>query len=339
MVVAPLSHSFGFDGHLTTPSGGKLPEESYARFVETSPDATTDEIRERWERDGYLYVKGLLKPENVRALRTKFFAETAHLGLLEPGTDPKDAIFAKCPHAVETYLHPGSLRPGKVSYDAEKSQKYFEACVAAQRSEWFHKFQTQPEMTDFIKRLTGWDELHLLKRQLLRAAMPQGDTTIIHYDQLYFRHGPPKFVTCWAPLQDTSPDMGGLMYLSDSASIGEDMEKNFNARAQHMSDSERKSAFNANMMARGAISNDAGQFAKEVNRKWIMADFKEGDVVFHNPFIIHGACVNTTDRVMIHTDTRYVNPADGFDKRWTVFWDPNNDVTDPVLKKAESTIA
>jgi hypothetical protein len=55
-----------------------------------------------------------------------------------------------------------------------------EACVAAQRSEWFHKFQTQPEMTDFIKRLTGWDELHLLKRQLLRAAMPQGDTTIIH---------------------------------------------------------------------------------------------------------------------------------------------------------------
>jgi phytanoyl-CoA hydroxylase len=52
-----------------------------------------------------------------------------------------------------------------------------------------------------------------------------------------------------------------------------------------------------------------------------MANFKEGDVVFHNPFIIHGACVNTTDRVMIHTDTRYVNPADGFDKRWTVFWD------------------
>ena len=73
MVVAPLSHSFGFDGTLTTPSGGKLPEDSYARFVETRPDATTDEIRERWERDGYLYVKGLLNPENVRALRTKFF--------------------------------------------------------------------------------------------------------------------------------------------------------------------------------------------------------------------------------------------------------------------------
>jgi hypothetical protein len=52
-----------------------------------------------------------------------------------------------------------------------------------------------------------------------------------------------------------------------------------------------------------------------------MADFKEGDVVFHNPFIIHGACVNTTDHVMLHTDTRYVNPADGFDKRWTVYWD------------------
>jgi phytanoyl-CoA hydroxylase len=52
-----------------------------------------------------------------------------------------------------------------------------------------------------------------------------------------------------------------------------------------------------------------------------MADFKEGDVVFHNPFIIHVACVNTTDRVMIHTDTRYVNPADRFDKRWTVYWD------------------
>jgi hypothetical protein len=39
------------------------------------------------------------------------------------------------------------------------------------------------------------------------------------------------------------------MYLSDSASIGEDMERNFNARAQHMSDTERKSAFNANMVS------------------------------------------------------------------------------------------
>jgi hypothetical protein len=39
------------------------------------------------------------------------------------------------------------------------------------------------------------------------------------------------------------------MYLSDSAVIGEDLEEGFNARAQHMSDSERKSAFNANMVS------------------------------------------------------------------------------------------
>jgi hypothetical protein len=48
--------------------------------------------------------------------------------------------------------------------------------------------------------------------------------------------------------------MGGLMYLSDSARIGEDMEKNFNARAQHMSDAERKSAFNANMVSERSSS-------------------------------------------------------------------------------------
>lgn len=68
------------------------------------------------------------------------------------------------------------------------------------------------------------------------------------------------------------------MYLTDSASIGHEMEEQFTLRAKDFTDAERKSAFNANMvrryvnlglvlmlqMARGAITDDAGGLAKSL---------------------------------------------------------------------------
>jgi hypothetical protein len=43
--------------------------------------------------------------------------------------------------------------------------------------------------------------------------------------QLFFRHGPPTFLTCRTPLGETTPNLGDLMYLSDSRCIGEQMEQ------------------------------------------------------------------------------------------------------------------
>jgi phytanoyl-CoA hydroxylase len=53
-----------------------------------------------------------------------------------------------------------------------------------------------------------------------------------------------------------------------------------------------------------------------------MADYEAGDVVFHNPFIIHASCVNQDpgNTIMIHTDIRFVNPEEPFDTRWTEHW-------------------
>ena len=51
-----------------------------------------------------------------------------------------------------------------------------------------------------------------------------------------------------------------------------------------------------------------------------MADFEPGDVAFHDPFVIHASCVNQSNKVIPHTDIRFVDPSAPYDERWTVYW-------------------
>lgn len=125
------------------------------------------------------------------------------------------------------------------------------------------------------------------------------------------------------------------MYLSDSTRVGQQMEDDFNARAEKMTNDERKSAFNANMvrspqlspiltvqMTGGRVHPDAGTATKDFGGQWLTADFEPGDVAFHNPFIIHASCVNQhpSNKVLLHTDIRFVNPNEPFDERWMKYW-------------------
>jgi phytanoyl-CoA hydroxylase len=225
-----------------------------------------------------------------------------------------------------------------------------DAILENQRSEWLNKFSTNSQLTEFVKELMDWDKLLLVKRQMLRNALPGSDHVPVHYDQLYFRQGPPTFITCWTPFDDTAPNRGGLMYLSDSSKLGEGLENDFNERAQGMTREQRESAFNANMvsslwlylrfqtgssnllfgpvliisyqMQGGIIHPDADVFAAGHGRQWLMTDYQIGDVAFHNPFIIHASCVNSdpSNRIMVHTDIRFVHPEQPYDQRWHEYW-------------------
>lgn len=71
-VIAQTTPPAPFDGTLISPTGGELPPDCFGRFNETHPDEPAAVVRERFERDGYLYVKGLLRKENVVGLRKRF---------------------------------------------------------------------------------------------------------------------------------------------------------------------------------------------------------------------------------------------------------------------------
>jgi len=125
---------------------------------------------------------------------------------------------------------------------------------------------------------------------MLQHSVPGSSSTSIHYDQIFLRAGNPEheFLTALVPLSDIAIDGRGLMYLEGSSDLGRQFEQKFTEGAKHMTKEERENAFNANMMAGGALSQDAEDFrvTHGGQRRWLIANYQAGDVVFHNPYMV-----------------------------------------------------
>lgn len=72
------------------------------------------------------------------------------------------------------------------------------------------------------------------------------------------------------------------------ATLGKEFERDFSerAKASGLTDEEAKSAFNQNMMSTGLISELPAQFGRLYNRRWLVTDYKAGDVVLHGPYTV-----------------------------------------------------
>ena len=173
----------------------------------------------------------------------------------------------------------------------------------------------------------GWKNDVLVKRSILRHNVPGGLSTGIHYDRIFLRAGEAEFLTAWVPIGDCTANGGGLMYIENSSRLGRAMEADFMERAQSLPEEERLSGFNRNMAANGQLAQDAATFGAGKGR-WLTANYEAGDVVFHNPYMIHGAVKNEdfeTGRIRLSTDLRFYEEGSKMDERWMQrFWAPDD---------------
>jgi hypothetical protein len=77
--------------------------------------------------------------------------------------------------------------------------------------------------------------------------------------------------------------------------LGKQFEDDFteSAVASGLSDEQAKSAFNANMLESGVLTEGPAQFGRTHNRRWLVSDFEAGDVVLHNTYMV--GLSSTTD--------------------------------------------
>lgn len=245
--------------------------------------------------------------------RKQYFEHVSPSGILRAGTDPTDGIY--CGVDPRKYLPPGNLRRlfGLVG-DAE-SDKYVELMVSAHEADFYLDFCNSPELRAFIRKFTGWEKEAMLQRTLLRAFPPNAELTAIHYDQMYLRGGPPTSMTAWIPIGDISLEGGGLMYLEKSTDIGRATEDEFARNATNLTEEERVSAFNKNMNDGGFLSRDTVGYGLEAEKKWLIYEYEAGDVVFHDPFLVHASCKNMDpdDKIRLATDVRFVDSEKPYD--------------------------
>ena len=191
------------------------------------------------------------------------------------------------------------------------------------------RFLEHPDLRQRVRDLMGWDKEILLQRTMLRHNCPGGLSTGIHYDKLFLRDGGSYFLTAWVPIGDISAEGGGLIYLSNSALLGRSIEDDFTRRAATLPEDQRISAFNVHMGEFGQLSQDAGSFlANEAHGRgrWLISDYEAGDVVFHDPYTIHGSSKNQDPfgRIRLSTDIRFYREGSDIDKRWMKYWIPGD---------------
>ena len=160
---------------------------------------------------------------------------------------------------------------------------------------------------------------------MLRHNCPGSQSTGIHYDQYFLRGGEVEFLTAWVPIGDCAANGGGLIYLENSTSLGKELERDFLQKAEHLPKEERVNAFNRYMAKDGFMSHDAVEFREEHAGKagrWLVGDYEAGDVVFHNPWIVHAATHNEDEkgRIRLASDLRFYEEGAKLDTRWMKIW-------------------
>ncbi|OCK80634.1 hypothetical protein K432DRAFT_297285 [Lepidopterella palustris CBS 459.81] len=288
-------------------------------MLPTPADTPIKEIRKRFENDGFVWMKGVIPRGDVLDMREHYFTHMSETGILKPDTSPRDGIFNPENDPI--------AHSGVGGTDLPEDKKKVEKLTSAHTTPIYLAFLQHPQLRCFIREFMGWKKDVMVQRTMLRHNVPHGLSTGIHYDRIFLRAGEAEFLTAWVPIGDCSATGGGLMYLENSTSLGKRMEAEF-AAAAAMTPAERINGFNRNMARDGQLSHNADEMGRTVGagKRWLAGDFEAGDVVFHNPYLIHGACKNEDEqgRIRLSTDLRFYEEGAALDERWMKFWTPDD---------------
>ena len=145
-------------------------------------------LRARLAEDGYLFVRGLHDPAAVLAARDDILRLMAEDGLLDPGAPPAEGL-----------ANPAAGEPATTSTRARTRYK----------TESLGAVVHGARLAGFCERLLG-GPVASYGFQWFRAAGP-GAASPIHGDAPYMSRGTSRVASCWTPIGDVPPELGGLV--------------------------------------------------------------------------------------------------------------------------------
>lgn len=264
-------------------------------LLRDSSDAATDfeELRRRFDEDGYLYMKGYLGRDNVLKARASLTDRLAGLGLLHPDHPTIDGIAAP---DYKNGFHP-ELTDGN---EVVKNLLYGD------------------RLANFYRQFYAEDVRHY-DFTWLRAIGP-GKGTNPHCDLPYMGRGTHRHMTCWVPYGDISFDLGGLVILEGS-NRRMDLLENYVYR-----DVDAFCANKPEQTARakdggwtftGTLSHNPPSVRNKFGGRWLSTEFEAGDFITFGMFLVHASLDNrTSDRLRISSDCRYQRASEPIDERW-----------------------
>ncbi len=275
--------------------GHKLDEgDSALGLLESPSDAYADPegLRRHMTDDGYLFLRGCLKRDEVLAARRHILTQLENEGQLDPSAP---------------------LMIGKPKLEAKLQ---FRADLARKDNLPLQHLLYHPQgnLMRFFSSFLGGEVRHF-DYTWLRCITP-GPATPSHCDIVYMGRGTRKLYTAWVPMGDVDFEMGGLMILEGSHK-NERLQNTYGRRDVDLYCSNRpedpaRTAYGSN----GAFTGNANKVRHSLGGRWLTAEYNAGDVVIFGMNLVHGGVDNRSDRLRISSDSRYQLASEPADERW-----------------------
>lgn len=232
--------------------------------------AQPDALRERAEKDGYLFFKGLLDKDELRQVRYQMLDVMQQWGLLDSRHAIDEGIGD---YEAVNKLTLESFRGYGVPWELYKQ---------IQRLEAFHQLAHQPALLQAYRILFG-SEVLPHPRNIARIVMPHRElkATPSHQDFIHIQ-GTPETWTAWFPLGDCPRELGGLAMLEGSYKSG----------------------------VLGVTNHGGAGGLESVlcsmDLEWAEGDYELGDVIIFHSHTVHKALPNRQgNQIRLSCDFRY----------------------------------
>ncbi len=152
----------------------------------------TDQLKQRLDREGYLYLSGLLPTEIIETLRLRWLQFAHDAGW----------VSGKTPFGNEV--------ANLSAFCAEPQEVYMDVMHQVYKLPEFWTIPLHPNVIDLFERLFG-DQVLTLPNVIGRTIFPQRTefTTPAHQDWISIQ-GCEETYTCWIPVSDVPAELGGL---------------------------------------------------------------------------------------------------------------------------------
>lgn len=235
-------------------------------------------LHARMKEDGYLLIRGLHNPDNVRAAR-RVVLENLQANNQIDDSHPLDEGVAR-PGAKGGFL--GGAKA--VTHTPE----FLSVVEGREVMDFFAEFLEAPVLTYDYK----W----------LRAVQP-GSFTGAHYDVVYMGRGTKNVYTTWTPLGDVPYEKGPLALLVGSH------------RFQRLKETYGEMDVDRDHVE-GWFSNNPLEVLDKFGGQWQTTEFQAGDALIFGMYTMHGSIENTSDYFRLSCDTRYQRADEPVDERW-----------------------
>lgn len=275
-----------------TSNGAPVPFDTdhFAPLRDSSEMAGNPEaLRARYLEDGYLYLRGLLDPDNSLAMRGSYFSRFDP-SYFRSGTAATQGVFS------------GVVPAGLPAHGVEGHPAH-----AFVRGDDFERFASHPALSDLAESVLG-GPVRRLPRSIVRH-FDRGSrrASRAHTDYTYLDEGSDRLVTMWVPFGDCPLTTGALVYLEGSHRMDPAELQPLRTVTDRPGDAR-------------PLSHDLAWVAESTGGRWLWADFEAGDVAVHSPHMVHASLDTCTDEMRLSADIRFIREGDRVDPRWLEPW-------------------